>query len=78
MVEFKQKQLKDLVYYGYAWDISNAYETDYWCIMNNEGNLKKIGYSCGVYGCNGLLLQGQKTGKLYAITKRTSAVYLFG
>ena len=78
MVKFTQRQLKDLVFYGNAWDISDAQDSDYWAIKNNEGNIKKIGYSCGTYGCNGLLLQGCKTGKLYAITKRTTAIFLFG
>lgn len=78
MVEFKQRQLKDLVSYGYAWDISDAQESDYWAIRHNEGNIEKIGYSCGKYECNGLLLRGSKTGQLYAITKRTKAIYLFG
>ena len=78
MVKFTQRQLKDLVFYGNAWDISDANESDYWSIMNKEGGLIKIGYSCGKYGCNGLLLQGSKTGRLYAITGRTQAIYLFG
>ena len=77
MVKFTQRQLKDLVRYGYAWDISDADNSDYWSIVNHEGNIKHIGYSCGTYGCNGLLLQGCKTGKLYAITKRTTAIFLF-
>ena len=78
MVRFTQRQLKDLVAYGHAWDISDAKESDYWAIRQNEGNIKRIGYSCGKYGCNGLLLHGSKTGQLYAITKRTTALYLFG
>ena len=78
MVKYTQKQLKDMVFYGDAWDITNSTESDYWSIMNDEGNVRRIGYSCGKYGCNGLLLQGRKTGRLYAITKRTAAIYLFG
>ena len=42
-----------------------------------EGYYTQIGYSAGVYGCNGMLLQGHKTGKLYAITARTSAIFVF-
>lgn len=78
MVKFTQRQLKDMVYYKYAWDISNSSESDYWAIMKEEGYLVKIGYSCGTYGCNGLLFKGNKTGRLYAITKRTSAIFMFG
>lgn len=78
MTKFTQRQLKDLVFYGNAYDISDYRESDYWYTMNKEGNMKRIGYSCGTYGCNGLLLQGCNTGKLYAITKRTPAIFLFG
>ena len=35
-----------------------------------------IGYSCGTYGCNGKLLQGE-SGRLYAITARSSALFMF-
>ena len=78
MTKFSQRQLKDMVYYGGALDISNATQSDYHALMNEEGNFDKIGYSCGTYGCNGLLLRGWETGKLYAITKRTTAIYLLG
>lgn len=78
MIKFTQRQLKDMVYYGYAWDASHFTDSDYWSIMKNEGNIRRIGYSCGKYGCNGLLLQGCETGKLFAIIGRTPALYLFG
>ena len=78
MTKFTQRQLKDMVYYGSALDISDAKQSDYWALKNEEGNFERIGYSCGTYGCNGLLLRGCETGKLYAITKRTTAIYLFG
>ena len=38
--------------------------------------LEEIGHSMGVYGCNGKLLQGKETGKLYKITKRTSTLFM--
>lgn len=78
MVRLKQKDLKDMVYYNDAEDITHADKSDYAVIMNREGWLKQIGYSAGTYGCNGMLFQGHNTGKLYAITSRTSAIYLFG
>ena len=78
MVKYTQRQLKDMVYYKYAYDISDSTRSDYCSIMNEEGYLTKIGYSCGKYGCNGLLFQGHNTGRLYAITRRTQALYLFG
>ena len=39
---------------------------------------KKIGYSSGIDGCNGLLLKGLETGTLYVIASRTAALYIFG
>lgn len=44
---------------------------------NKEGYYTQIGYAAGVYGCNGMLLQGHKTNTLYAITSRTTAIFTF-
>ena len=78
MIKYTQRQLKDMVYYNYAWDISDYTQSDYHSIMNEEGYLKRIGYSCGKYGCNGMLFMGHNSGKLYVITRRTTALYIFG
>lgn len=78
MTRFTQRQLKDMVYYGSALDVTHATQSDYHALKNEEGGFDRIGYSSGTYGCNGLLLRGWETGKLYAITKRTTAIYLFG
>jgi hypothetical protein len=40
-------------------------------------NYRQIGYARGVYGCNGMLLQGCESGTLYAVTARTTAIYIF-
>ena len=77
MIKYTQRQIKDMVLYKYAEDISHADMTDHAIIMKREGWLNEIGYSCGTYGVNGKLYQGHKTGKLYAITSRTMAIYLF-
>lgn len=45
-------------------------------LKQNEDGLEEIGYSMGIYGCNGKLLQGIKTGTLYKITKRTSTLFM--
>lgn len=72
MMRYTQKQLRALVKSGAAIDVTNA---------NEHGDIpepyRKIGYSAGVYGCNGMLLQGTRTGRLYAVTSRTIAIYLF-
>lgn len=69
MQKYTQKQLKNLVKSGAAID----------CTYDRErrvNNYRQIGYSAGVYGCNGMLLQDQN-GQLYAITSRTTAIYLY-
>ena len=71
MERFTQKQLRSLVATGAATDVTNA--TD-----RNEipENYRQVGYSAGVYGCNGMLLKGD-SGRLYAVTQRTNAIYIF-
>jgi hypothetical protein len=72
MTKYTQKQLKALVKNGIAVDVTNA---------GDRGAIpeayRQIGYACGVYGCNGMLLQGCESGKLYAVTARSSAVFMF-
>ena len=69
MTRYTQKQLRALVASGSAIDITNDNE-------RRPGYLRQIGYSAGVYGCNGMLLQDQD-GQLYAITSRTTAIFLY-
>ena len=69
MEKYTQKQLKNLVKSGAAIDCTNDRE-------RRVNNYRQIGYSAGVYGCNGMLLQDQ-TGQLYAITSRTTAIFLY-
>lgn len=71
MTKYTQKQLKELVKSNAAIDVTDA---------SGPGAIpedyRQIGYSWGVYGCNGMLLQGVETGTLYAVTDRTTAIYL--
>lgn len=71
MLKTTQNELKRLVRSGVAIDVTNA---------KNRSEIpepyRQIGYSSGVYGCNGMLLQGD-SGQLYAVTARTMAIYLF-
>ena len=77
MKRYTQKELKNLVTLGTAEDITRGNNETRKAIESAEGYYTQIGYSAGVYGCNGMLLQGNKTGKLYAITARTTAIYVF-
>lgn len=72
MIRYTQKQLKELVKRGIAQDVTHAIEQS-----AISEPYRQVGYSCGVYGCSGLLLQGLTTGNLYAVTSRTMAIYLF-
>lgn len=71
MERYTQKQLKSLVRAGAAIDVTNASDRN-----AIPENYRQIGFSAGVYGCNGQLFRGE-SGKLYAITSRTSAIYIF-
>ena len=77
MTKYTQRQLKEMVIHGIAEDITYGNNDTRRQIEETEGYYTQVGYSSGVYGCNGMLLKGNKTGKLYAITSRTTAVFVF-
>ena len=77
MTKYTQKQLKELVKNGLAEDVTYADNNKRREIEEAEGYYTQVGYSSGVYGCNGMLLKGNKTGKLYAVTSRSTAIYIF-
>lgn len=77
MRKYTQKALRQLVNNGMAIDVSNATGKDRLDILAVEGHLTQVGWSEGVDGCTGMLLKGYETGQLYAITSRTSAIWLF-
>lgn len=66
------KEIKNIV----AEDITYATLEQMTELKQNEEYLEEIGHSMGMYGCNGKLLQGRKSGKLYKITKRTSTLFM--
>lgn len=76
MEKFTQKQLRALVASGAVVDLTHALDYSGAKLQSGE-NLIQIGYAAGVYGCNGKLLQASGSGKLYAITSRTQAIYIF-
>lgn len=76
MEKFSQKQLRALVKSGVAIDLTHALNRSD-AKLESGDYLTQIGYAAGVYGCNGKLLKSVKTGKLYAVTSRTTAIYLF-
>ena len=72
MKKYTIKQLKSLVNSGAAIDVTCAKKQS-----EITESYTQVGYSQGLYGCNGLLLKGCNTGKLYAVTGRTTAIYIF-
>jgi len=77
MTKYTQKQLKAMVNDGIAIDVSSADNEKRREIEKEEGFYRQIGYASGLYGCAGMLLQGNKTKRLYAVTSRTQAIYIF-
>lgn len=71
MKRYTQKALRKLVKDGLAIDLTKAH--DYNAIPERY---EQVGFSRGIYGCNGKLLRGE-SGQLYAITTSTSALYIF-
>ena len=72
MEKYTIKQLKSLVNSGAAIDVTYAKEKS-----DIPESYTQVGYASGLYGCNGLLLKGYDTGKLYAVAGRTTAIYIF-
>lgn len=71
MEKYTQKFIKNLVKQGDAIDVTNS--------LSREAIPEvyfKVGYSKGVNGINGLILEGM-SGKLYAVTKNNTAMSIF-
>ncbi len=73
MRKYTQKALRELVRLGAAEDITRFGFEEMRDFLHAH-SLDKVGYSSGVYGLNGGLLQDSKTGQLYAITARNTAL----
>lgn len=72
MRKYKLSEIKNLVKCGMAHDLTNATAAD---VMEQWRHCEKIGYSSGVYGINGGLIQNTETGEFYAITDRNSNLF---
>ena len=74
MRKYTQKELRNLVRIGAAVCV-NDYSFEQINELNLTKSLDKIGYSSGIHGINGGLLQDRNTGDLYAITARNSSLF---
>ena len=72
MRKYKLSELKNLVRSGTAHDLTNASTAE---VMEQWKHGEKVGYSSGVYGLNGGLIQNTETGEYYAITARNSNLF---
>lgn len=79
MMKTTQKELRRILSIdASAVDITHADNAIRDFIIKKESHLTQIAYSTGVYGYNGMLFKGHKTGTLYIIASRTTAIYIFG
>ena len=72
MRKYTLRELKDLVRCGMAHDLTNAPAAE---VKEQWKHCEKIGYSSGIYGINGGLIQNTETGEYYAITARNSNLF---
>ena len=77
MTRYTQKQLREMIKDKIAIDLTHATCDTRKELEIKEGWLTQIGYAAGVYGCNGMLLQGHASGQLYAIPTRSQAIFIF-
>jgi len=72
-----QKAIREEIIAGRAIDATYYTCEQYDNARTTEGGFCTVATSRGAYGCNGLLAQGRKTGTIYAVCVRSSAVFLF-
>lgn len=66
-----QKDLKTMVKNGLAIDATHG------SVMSPEKSYKTLAITYGTYGMNGSLFQDYETNQLYAITARSSTLFVF-
>lgn len=71
MRKYTLRELRELVRLRMAQDITDSDP------KSITEAVEKIGYSSGVYGLNGGLLQGRESGNYYAILARSSNLFYF-
>lgn len=72
MRKYTQKQLRELVRLGCAEDYTHK-PSEYIYTLRR---LDKVGYSSGVYGINGGLVEDMETGTRYAIIGRCANLFI--
>ena len=70
MAKVTQKEIKRLVQIGAAIDVTNV------DVPAPKGHFEKLMWSKGVYGANGVVVKDTGDGKLYAVTSRSSNLFM--
>lgn len=70
MAKVTQKEIKRLVQIGAAIDVTNVN------VPAPKGHFEKLMWSKGVYGANGVVVKDTGDGKLYAVTSRSSNLFM--
>lgn len=70
-----RRAIVNLVTNGIATDITHYTAEKMNALVKEEEYLFEFYYSMGKYGCNAAAFQGNKTGNLYVVTKRTAALF---
>lgn len=72
----RQKDIRQLLNWGQALPLAEAKK-----LVDSEErsyhSFRKVSYSVGVYGINGLCIEDKTTGQLYADAARTTLVFYF-
>lgn len=69
------KYIRECAYTGVTVDISDYCFDAVRQLVQDENGLDKIAYSSGVYGINGGIVQGRKTGTQYSILGRCATLF---
>lgn len=69
--QYTRKAIVQFVLDGIATDVTKARSRD-----AIPERYELVGYSKGIYGCTGKVFKGE-SGRLYAVTCATSALYMF-
>ena len=69
------KNIRNYVATNAATDLTKKNFSEIDAIRVSECGFETIAYSTGIYGVTGVLVKGNTTGNLYAVTARTSALF---
>lgn len=69
-----QREIRNLIQRGGAVDLTDAKFAEI-AKLQRKVNLEIVAISAGIYGKNGAIFRDRKTGELYAIKSRSTALF---